>query len=79
MMVMLNIEQLEEAQSVIDSASPGDYELKELYAHKWSTIQKPTVFGKAFKETVEAGLLKKIRLLTPKTNNHQTYSVGVAT
>lgn len=73
---MLNLAQLVEAQSFIDRASPGVYELKELYGEKWMSIQRPTAFGGPFKKAVVADQLKNIRLLTPKTNNHQTYEVG---
>lgn len=72
---MLNEKELTQAQEIIDQALPGIYELKHLYGSKWQSISSPTVFGGHFKKTVQAGHLRKIRLLSPKTNNHQTYEV----
>ncbi len=72
---MLDSKQLAEAQLIIDSAAPGIYELKQLYGKRWLSIQAPTIFGSYFKESVVTGKLSNIYLLTPKTNNHQTYEV----
>lgn len=74
-MAILGNQKLVQAQEIIDGAQPGIYELKHLYGSKWQSISSPTVFGGDFKETVQAGYLTKIRLLSPKTNNHQTYEV----
>lgn len=74
-MAVLSQKELAQAQELIDHAKPGVFELKDLYGSKWLSISSPTVFGANFKETVQAGHLKNIRLLTPKTNNHQTYEV----
>ena len=74
-MAVLSQKELAQAQELIDHAKPGVFELKELYGSKWLSISSPTGFGASFKETVQAGHLKNIRLLIPKTNNHQTYEV----
>lgn len=74
-MAVLNKEELTQAQKIIDCALPNIYELKHLYGSMWQSILSPTVFGEKFKKTVQAGHLKNIRLLSPKTNNHQTYEV----
>ena len=74
-MAFLSQKELAQAQKLINHAEPGVFELNDLYGSKWLSISSPTVFGASFKETVQAGHLKNIRLLTPKTNNHQTYEV----
>jgi hypothetical protein len=74
-MAVLHQKELTRAQKIIDDALPGIYELKHLYGSMWQSISSPTVFGGNFKETVQAGHLRNIRLLSPKTNNHQTYEV----
>ncbi len=74
-MTILTNQELVQAQDIIDSAQPGVYELKQLYGSKWQSISSPTVFGANFKESVQSGQLRNIRLLSPKTNNHQTYEI----
>lgn len=74
-MAVLNKNELTKAQEIIDHTLPGVYELKHLYGSKWQSISSPTVFGGNFKETVQAGHFRNIKLVSPKTNNHQTYEV----
>jgi len=72
--------EIDQAQSIIDNASPGTYELCVLYGPKWKKVAVPTTFGKRFKEAVEAGRLRRItqtgvRDDDVKTNNHNVYIV----
>ncbi len=69
----LGPEQIADAQRMIDNTLPGEYELKQIYASRWRSISSPTEFGKMFKATVQAGMLRNISLHTLKTNNHHTY------
>lgn len=45
--------ELIEAQTIIDQAMPGIYELKEIYGLHWDSVVAPTVFGKRFKAAVK--------------------------
>lgn len=71
----LDPKQIAEAQKIINSTPSGEFELKEIYGSRWSSVDKPTSFGKSFKATVTAGLFQNIRLKSLKTNNHHTYIV----
>jgi hypothetical protein len=75
-MITLTPKQIAKAQRIIDRTVPGEYELTQLYGSQWTSISKPTSFGKSFKATVKAGLLRNIRNQSLKTNNHHTYVVG---
>lgn len=76
-MALLSSAEILQAQTIINQASPGIYELKVLYGNTWPSITNPTTFGAKFKATVYEGHLKKIRINidSPKSNNHQTYDV----
>lgn len=75
-MSTLSPKQIAKAQRIIDRTAPGEYELKQIYGSQWTSISRPTSFGKSFKATVEAGMLQNIRHQSLKTNNHHTYVVG---
>jgi len=74
-MKSLSPAELVQAQLMIDRASMGVHELKEIYGTAWSRISVPTAFGAKFKRAVVAGDLRRIRLHSRKTNNHHIYEV----
>lgn len=78
--VMKSLSQTEiaNAQAIIDSKAPGDYELKVLYGDAWSQIDSPTTFGKRFKMAVENGSLKRITKKEVRTDNHHVYSIDAS-
>ena len=71
----LGVEELEEAQVLIDATDPGDYTIKEIYGDFWHE-KTSTVFGKSFKQAVVSGQLKSISFKEINTQNAAVYSVG---
>ena len=74
-MATLTTDEIILAQSIINRASAGVYELRNLYGAEWKKISSPTSFGARFKETVNGGYLKQIKPNSLKTNNHHTYEI----
>ena len=77
-MNILTLKEITEAQEIINASKKGTYELKEVYCKNWELIENKIMFGKRFKATVEAELLSNIKILKPKSNNHQTYEISKA-
>ena len=71
----LNDQEIYEAQCCIDLMISGPYELKKIYGNKWGEITGKNIFGRKFKKSVEGNLLKNIRVLKKKTNNHWIYEI----
>lgn len=67
--------EVKQAQQVIDRATSGVYELRDLYGDDWSNVVSPTSFGAKFKNAVKSGQLKKIRHHNLKSNNHHEYEI----
>lgn len=74
-MPILSKDDISLAQSIINRATAGVYELRILYGAEWSRITSPTAFGAHFKETVKSGHLQRIRENSLKSNNHTTYEI----
>ncbi|WP_322469162.1 DUF1413 domain-containing protein [Hydrogenophaga sp. SNF1] len=72
---MLTPDELAQAQRLIDAASPGIYEVKDLYGQEWAKVLSPTTFGKRFKQSVVGGQLKGIRYDSTRGDNHKLYEV----
>lgn len=72
----LSEKQIADAQRIINSTPPGDYELKQIYGADWSQITSPTTFGKFFKKAVEDGQLTGIKIKELRSDNHYVYSIG---
>lgn len=63
----LSQQELNCAQTLIDSASPGRYTLKKLYGNHWTKIAKPNVFGTRFVASVNEKQLTSIEIYPQKT------------
>lgn len=74
-MPCLSPEEVAQAQLIVNKSPKGEYELKELYGEKWTDVDAPNKFGKRFKNAIEKGRLKNIRVGRLKSNNHRCYEI----
>jgi hypothetical protein len=68
-------EEIELAQSLIDSTLPGTYGVEEIYADIWGATESPTAFGVRFRRVVLEGRLIGIEAREANKQNHQMYRV----
>ena len=77
-MTQLNDDQIAFLQQLIDDASPGEYEAKDLVeGHEEYFYVSPQTFGRQLKDAVKAGRLSnRIVFMRTEGDNHAIYRVG---
>ncbi|MBK7897953.1 MAG: hypothetical protein IPJ99_00580 [Betaproteobacteria bacterium] len=74
-MKALNSAALQFVQSKINRLPTGRYELSDILADDWLSIDCPYEYGKQFRRAISAGRLKAIKPDGRKSNNHLVYQV----
>jgi hypothetical protein len=72
---MLSPTQLTQAQLHINNMPKGTYTLKSIFGISWQNISNKNLYGKDFKDSVNAGQLSNIVFNKIKSNNHNTYNI----
>ena len=68
--------EIQQAQLIVNSASPGLYTLKKLYGKEWVNIESPTQFGSRFKQSAAKGQIGGVSFDHTGTDNAARYRVG---
>lgn len=66
----MNNNDLRYAQSKINHHPSGRYELSDIFADDWQSIDCPSVYGRQFRRAAASGRLKFIKPIGRKSNNH---------